>query len=364
MIRASYRYFIRRLLARLRRGRHIQSAANLSPSLRIKNEIRNAVPSQRIRNTQTLDEWQVSGRLALTTLLGLNQLPQRKLTKVVSKWSKYLDLGEVKKHYLIYDDNSQIPIYLASPHNLDEVKGTIICLQGHTSGMHVSIGLDSSENYPFDTGVKSLDIAQQALSNGYRAICVEQEGLGERREHQLKRVAPHPCHDAAMHRLLLGQTLMAVRIDDVLQVIQYLEESEQIARPLGVMGNSLGGSVSMFVACLTESVHFAVLSCCISQQRESLFSTYHCSDLYIPRLTLHFDTSDILGLIARKPLILATGVNDPIFPLGGFRQAYSAAKKLYRIAGAESQISAVIGHGGHQFYGSLIFPELRRILGN
>ena len=358
------RWLSKKTIDRLWRNTTPPRAAISSPSARIHQELRRLSPLRAYSTGNNLTQWQASGRSLLATLLGLSEPWEKKLNKSTSVWEKDLGYCVARKICLEYDDGTRIPVYLATPGDGIIPKGTIICLQGHTSGMHVSLGLDSSEEHLFDTGYKSLNIASQAIKEGYRVVCLEQESLGERREQTLRKIAPHPCHDAAMHRLLLGQTLMAVRVADVFNVIDYLESNDLVEPPLGVMGNSLGGTVSMYAACLNHSIHFAVLSSCVSQLEESLFSIYHCADLYIPRLSLYFDTSDIIGLMACKPLILATGVNDPIFPLIGFRKTLTAVRRIYHEADQLQRVTAVVGHGGHQFYGSLIFPELDRVLRN
>ena len=39
--------------------------------------------------------------------------------------------------------------------------------------------------------------------------------FGERGERRQEQVSPHPCHDAAMHSLMLGRTLLGERVYDV-----------------------------------------------------------------------------------------------------------------------------------------------------
>jgi dienelactone hydrolase len=334
----------------------------LSPSIQLRRRFQGATPCLSHKITCPDLAWQTRARKSLGDLLGgaktlVTEIREfRELTFIDHK------SGRITKGQFIDSSGVVIPAYLGLPHGNKQPKRWLLCLQGHTSGMHVSLGLDQSESFYLPINNRELDIANQALIAGYGVVCIEQYSLGERRETELRKVAPHPCQDAAMHSIALGHTLTGIRVAECLQVITFLRKHKMIDGPIGLAGNSLGGTISMYAAALDNSIDFAVASSCISTFERSILSLYHCTDLYIPNLAIYFDTADILSLIAPRPLILAQGVCDPIFPLSGFRDVFKDVEEVYKYWGAPNAMKAVLGTGGHKFYGSLIFPTLKRIL--
>jgi cephalosporin-C deacetylase-like acetyl esterase len=87
------------------------------------------------------------------------------------------------------------------------------------------------------------------------------------------------CHDATVHALLLGRTLIGERVYDVDRGIDYLLSRDD-ADPgrIGVMGNSGGERLSLFSAALLPRIAFAMPSCYFCTFRDSIMSIYHCSD--------------------------------------------------------------------------------------
>jgi len=163
-----------------------------------------------------------------------------------------------------------------------------------------------------------------------------------------------------MHHLLLGKTLLGTRVAEALTVVSY-EKSRRSKVTMGLMGNSLGGTVALFASAISDEPDFAVASCCISDFQDSLFSVYHCADLYIPNLASSFGMGDIVGLCAPKPLVMCAGVLDRIFPLNGFRVAQEAARVIYDEASAGDRLRTIIGMGGHRLYLPEVFAELNRL---
>lgn len=88
---------------------------------------------------------------------------------------------------------------------------TMICVQGHSSGMHNSIGVDrEDETRPLEIQ-GDRDFGIQCMSRGIAALCLEQRSFGERREQKQATLFPGMCHEAAVHALMLGRTLIGDR---------------------------------------------------------------------------------------------------------------------------------------------------------
>jgi dienelactone hydrolase len=164
-----------------------------------------------------------------------------------------------------------------------------------------------------------------------------------------------------MHALMLGRTLLGERVYDVDRGIDYLaSRGDADMRRVGVMGNSGGGTISLFAAALLPRIAFAMPSCYFCTFRDSIMSIYHCADNYIPGLLQVAEMSDIMGLFAPKPVVLVAGREDPIFPIAATQRAFKALKRIYDACGAKAHCHLVIGNGGHRFYAEDAWPVMMK----
>ena len=168
-----------------------------------------------------------------------------------------------------------------------------------------------------------------------------------------------------MHALMLGRTLIGERVYDVDRGIDYLaSRGDADMKSIGVMGNSGGGTISLFSAALLPRIAFAMPSCYFCTFRDSIMSIYHCMDNYIPGLLKVAEMSDIMGLFAPKPVVIVAGKKDEIFPIRATRRAFRELRRIYSAVGASERCHLVVGDGGHRFYADEAWPvmlkEIRR----
>mgnify|MGYP000987982760 CR=1 FL=1 len=309
--------------------------------------------------------WQ--GRLrkkvaALTGLSPMMRAPRMPLA-VRSLWRREGRLGSVEKIAFAAEPGADVLAYVCLPRKAKPPYTFFICLQGHSSGMHNSIDVEREDDgSPRDAG-GDRDFALGCMRRGVAALCIEQRSFGERREKVQKRVAPHGCIDAAMQALLLGRTLLAERVFDVDRGIDYLAARGDVdmAR-LGVMGNSGGGTTTLFAAALLPRVKLAMPSCYFCTFRDSIMAMYHCVCNYVPGLLQHAEMADVLGLFAPRPVVVVAGRKDPIFPIAGVTEGFRRLKAVYRAAGAPDRCRLVVGPGGHRFYAAQAWPVMQREL--
>jgi dienelactone hydrolase len=268
-------------------------------------------------------------------------------------------LGQIEKIVFTAEPFSDVPAYVCLPKDVSPPYTFMICVQGHSTGMHNSIAVQRDDETLPHTVAGDRDFALGCMRHGVAALCLEQRAFGERREQQQARVSPHGCHDATMQALLLGRTLIGERVYDVDRGLDYLVQRGDVdlAR-IGVMGNSGGGTTALFAAALLPRLAFAMPSCYFCTFQDSIMSIYHCADNYIPGLLKVADMADVMGLFAPKPVVIVAGRKDPIFPLEGTRHAFAELQQIYRACGAEDRCHLVIGEGGHRFYAADAWPVL------
>jgi len=306
--------------------------------------------------------WQRKLRRKLRQLIGIMPDASTPLN-VRSLWKREHELGTIEKIVFTSEPCSDVPGYVCLPRNAEPPYTFFICLQGHTTGMHNSIAVDRDTNTKPIAVEGDRDFALGCMARGIAALCIEQRAFGERREQVQQDRAEHGCHDAAMHALMLGRTLVGERVFDVDRAIDYLESRGDVdMRRLGVMGNSGGGTVTLFSAALLPRIRVAMPSCYFCTFAHSIMSVYHCMDNYIPGLLNYAEMADVLGLFAPRPVVIVAGDEDPIFPIRGVRAGYRRLKEIYRAAGAENKCQLVIGKGGHRFFAEKAWAKMMPIL--
>ena len=233
-----------------------------------------------------------------------------------------------------------------------------ICLQGHSTGMHISLG---EPRFPGDE--ESIrggrDIARQAVAEGYCALAIEQRCMGScgGDEHGPR------CYIPAMGNLLLGRTTIGERVWDISRALDAIGLLFPQADPDRVIctGNSGGGTAAFYAACLEPRIRLAAPSCSVCTYGDSIMAMQHCACNFIPGIRRYFDMGDLAGLIAPRPLLVMAGEKDPIFPIKGVQETFRTIQQVYRAAGAPDACVLAVGSGGHQYYPELAWPEIRRL---
>ena len=253
--------------------------------------------------------------------------------------------------------------YLCLPESAAPPYPFFVCVQGHSTGAHNSVAVDRDDNaIPIEVeGDRDFGIG--CMERGIAALCIEQRSFGERRERHQERTSSQGCLDATMHALMLGRTLIGERVFDVDRGLDYLETRDDVDwSRVGVMGNSGGGTTSLFAAAMLPRIGFAMPSCYFCTFRDSLMSIYHCADNYVPGILQYAEMADVMGLFAPKPVVIVAGQEDDIFPIDGALRAYDDLKAVYDAAGAGDRCHLVVGAGGHRFYADDAWPVMLREL--
>ena len=308
-------------------------------------------------------QWQRRLRAKLRQLLGEsdgNRCPLR----VRSLWQLDHTLGSIEKIVFTSEPRSDVLAYVCIPKDVEPPYTWFICVQGHSSGFHNSIAVDRDDNSRVIDVPGDRDFGLECMRRGLAALCIEQRSFGERRERQQERTIERGCHEATMHALMLGRTLVGERVYDVDRGIDYLSTRRDVRmKHIGVTGNSGGGTVSLFAAALVPRIRYAMPSCYFCTFEQSLMSIGHCECNYIPGLLKYAEMPDVMGLFAPKPAVIVAGEEDDIFPIAGVRKAFRRLKQIYAAAGAADRCHLVIGPEGHRFYADLAWPKMLQEIG-
>jgi hypothetical protein len=128
------------------------------------------------------------------------------------------------------------------------------------------------------------------------------------------------------------------------------------------MGNSGGGTTTFFASCLETRIGYSMPSSYFCSIDDCIGAMHHCACNFVPNIRLYFDMGDLAGLIAPRPLVIVSGITDPIFPQAGVQKAFKEAQRMYAGAGASEKLKLVTGEGGHRFYADLGWGAMNQFL--
>lgn len=293
--------------------------------------------------------WRETAKVRLSELLGLPGF--ERCESLFLEEYRYVHDGFTEIGFSFQSEkNCFVTCVLAVPEKTGGEKPPLmICLQGHGTGMHISMGVPK---YPPDEEkIKSgdRDFARQCIERGICALSLEQRNFGERGGN------PRPvCHAPSLTALLTGRTAIGGRVWDIMRAVDTLNEeySELFdGEKIMCMGNSGGGTATIYACALEDRIKAAICSCAFCDFESSIGRQNHCECNYVPGIRKYFDMAEIGGMCAPKPLVIVSGLTDGIFPVEGAKKEFERLKKAYYEKSENpSGCVHVIGAGGHRFY--------------
>ncbi len=308
--------------------------------------------------------WKENVRERFLELLGDD--PERVDLNICVEWEKETDAYTERRIVFDTEPRASVPCHLLLPKGGKAPYPVVICLQGHSTGMHISLGRPV---YPGDENLISggdRDFALQIVREGYAALVVEQRGFGERKcetrigEGYTSR-GDTTCEHPAMVASLLGRTMVRERAWDISRAIDMLETMPEIDKDhIALMGNSGGGTASYYTAALEKRIRTVMPSCAVCAFDHSVGIMRHCDCNYIPRMIKYFDMGEIACMIAPRPLIVVAGEKDHGFLIEGVHKVYSVIEQIYEKEGAPENCKLIVGPEGHRFYADLSWNTFRQ----
>ncbi len=320
--------------------------------------LRSLTPRCRYREGLSLPEWRQEARRTLIQLLGLGQIPSCDPdARVLERWEEK-DWEEIRLA-LPTEPGYETLMHLLLPKGVSRPP-VMICLQGHSTGMHVSLGRPKYAKDEKDIE-DDRDIAIQSVKNGFAAMTIEQRGFGE--------CGGSPegpqCRLPASSALLLGRTLIGERVRDIQCAVDFLRsgaypvDGDRIA----ITGNSGGGTACVYAAAVDERIGACMPSCAFTSFYASIGTRAHCFCNYVPGIAQAFDMGDLGALIAPRPLILIAGAKDDLFPLREAREQFVFTEQVYALSSAPDRCRLIAGSEGHRYYAALAWPAFHELTG-
>lgn len=244
----------------------------------------------------------------------------------------------------VTEPGDRLPGYLLMPR--DDVPGAdankrraaILCLhQTVRCGKDEPAGLDGSPN---------LHYAAELAERGYVTLAVDYPNYGT-----YKFDAYAKGYASATMKGIYNH----VRAVDLLQSLEEVDGER-----IGVIGHSLGGHNSLFLAAFDERILCVVTSCGFNS-----FRHYRGGDLtgwshggYMPRIReryelnpdrMPFDFTEVLAAVAPRAALVVAPLEDSNFPVKGVRVCHEAANPVFALLNASDALRVEHPDCGHDF---------------
>ncbi|MCI8388487.1 MAG: hypothetical protein HFE63_08505 [Clostridiales bacterium] len=328
----------------------------MTPYENIKKLVADYKPSMRWDGNEPLEKWQERARKKLSELLGLDaMIPAEKAVEIEfdREWEEF---REIRFRYQS-EPGYFVPCHMLIPNGAKLPLATVICMQGHSKGMHITLG---RTKYPGEEIAGDRDFAIRAVKEGFIAVALEQRDFGECGGNEK---GPQ-CLDPSLTNLLIGRTTIGERVWDVMRCVDVLlDDFAELAKPdeIYVLGNSGGGTCSIYAGALETRLAGSVPSCAISSFAASIGAMSHCACNYVPNILKYFDMSELIAMNAPRKLVVVSGEKDSIFPIAEARKMVAIGHKAYDAVGASDRIAHVVGGEGHRFYADIAWDALKKM---
>jgi pimeloyl-ACP methyl ester carboxylesterase len=155
--------------------------------------------------------------------------------------------------------------------------------------------------------------------------------------------------------LMWGMTLNGKYCWDISKVVDFLYTMKIVDKNrIGIIGHSLGGQMAIWGAVFDPRIKVIISSCGFGRiaGNESILQHQinHNFAAYLPNFldaSLKMDMHEVIGLLHPRPLILANGGTDRIFPIEGVAEIHKFVEDLYAHYGNSDKILTLRHDGGH-----------------
>lgn len=302
-----------------------------------------------------IDAWCARTRTRLDARLGAHPAP----VPLDLETTEEVDRGNYSRARIVFDveETMSVPAYLLVPHaRRDTAPGpAVLAVHGHGPGKARVCGIER--------GGEGDDYAHALASLGYVVLAPDLRGFGERSEWMP--AGNYHCDWDLVCATMAGVVPLERNLWDLACSLDVLGAHPLVdpAR-VAVAGLSFGGTCALFLAALDPRVRVAVVSGYLSSWRAAHAVPWNmCGSQVLPDQLGEIEHIDVAALIAPRPLLVESGTQDGIFPVGPARQTVDRLRGVYaRLGAPDDAIVHDVFEGDHRWHGVEVPAFLERWL--
>jgi dienelactone hydrolase len=265
------------------------------------------------------------------------------------------------------EEHMSVPCVVLRPTDMeaDGSNAAIVCSHGHGRfGKEPVAGNRTVPGMADDINNMNYNYGEQMARAGFMTISPDLRVFGERDDGG----DPYPGRDKCNVHFIRGATLgiwtLTLNIFDMSRCIDYLETRAEVdAGRIGMMGLSQGGTMTTFTAAAEPRIRAAdIIGYLNPWEGFGINRSNYCGSQVVPECYKYFDTHDIAGLIAPRPLLVEAGVRDTCFFIDDQVVSIAAIEHIYEAAGVPEDLWVDVHPGPHAFAGNKAFEFFAKYL--
>jgi cephalosporin-C deacetylase-like acetyl esterase len=227
------------------------------------------------------------------------------------------------------DNNMQIAGYVAIPNLINSVMPAILIMDTRPGSSFVNSGASGGD--------------VDRLAKAGRIVMVVDARPTPPGTESIKSPYLGPFNLLSLRSFLVGKSIIGLRIDDAIRAVNWLAARRDVDRnAITVYGSGPLGMVALHAAVVDSRISRVVVANSLTSYRMILEQPLHrnVSEIVIPGVLQHYDTTDLLTAIFPRPVIYVSpqdALGDAV-RAANFRTAISAALKSDQNMGSSNRI--------------------------
>lgn len=306
--------------------------------------------------------WKKEVREKLKDISGISKMQSCDLSyKMIS--TVELNCYSRKKVLIQTEPEVWMPLYILIPDGINEgeKRPCVIAPHGHGGGAKESIaGVKDRKDISERIEKYNYDYGLQFVQQGYVVFCSDARAAGERREVKeqgdaTQKVFSTSCNDLNFAAMSIGQSLMGMCTWDLMRLIDFIETLDYCNKDaIACCGFSGGGLQTLWLSALDDRISCAIISGYFHGFRNSILKTNFCGCNFVPHLWECVDIGDMGALIAPRPLLIESGMQDKLNGERGITDVYEQVeitRGAYKFYNKEKDLYHHVFKGEHRYSG-------------
>ncbi len=277
--------------------------------------------------------------------------------------------GDLIRERVVFNSEEfmSVPCQVLRPKDMkpDKSNAAILCSHGHGPyGKDTVAGMKSSTGHISNINELNYNYGEQMAKAGFLTISPDLRCFGERKDGADPFPGRDPCNINFIKGAMMGLWTLTGNIWDMKCCIDYLETRPEVdPLRIGMMGLSQGGTMTTFTAAAEPRIKAADVICYVNPWAEfGIKQANFCGSQIVPFIYKYFDTHDIAGLIAPRPLLVEMGIYDTCFYMQDTIKGFKGIEEIYKAAEAQEHLWSDIHPSAHAFGGNKAFEFFKKYL--